>query len=272
MIRLRRPCCNSTRRNSANLVQPALPNLHVLIDPPAEGAWNMAVDEALLTDAAESGQATLRFYQWNEPTLSLGYFQRHADRQAHPPSVNCPLVRRPSGGGAIIHDTELTYSLTLPWRTAGTGECLYNLMHETLVEALAGWGLATRRWVTCGASEKAQTRAVAEPFLCFERRAPGDVVVDSAKIAGSAQRRRGQALLQHGSVLLQRSAAAPELPGILEISGRSPGPRELAEAWLAQLAERGVSVDSPTPLADQTHKIAAQFYQKYATDVWNRRR
>ena len=74
----------------------------------------MGVDEALLMDAVENGVATLRFYQWSEPTLSLGYFQRYADREQHTASRNCAVVRRQTGGGAILHDRELTYSLALP--------------------------------------------------------------------------------------------------------------------------------------------------------------
>ena len=86
----------------------------LLFDTPAEGAWNMAVDETLGEIAAESGIATLRFYGWSRPTLSLGYFQNYDERLSHSASMNCAIVRRASGGGAILHDRELTYSLALP--------------------------------------------------------------------------------------------------------------------------------------------------------------
>src|SRR4051794_22517252 len=86
----------------------------LIVDSPADGAWNMALDEALLIDAETSGVASLRFYSWREPTLSLGYFQRHTDRAGHAASAGCLLVRRASGGGAILHDRELTYSIALP--------------------------------------------------------------------------------------------------------------------------------------------------------------
>ena len=76
----------------------------LLLDPPASGAWNMAVDEALLEAAAADGQCTLRFYRWAEPTLSLGYFQAYCRPPAPPASAGCAVVRRPSGGGAILHD------------------------------------------------------------------------------------------------------------------------------------------------------------------------
>ena len=96
--------------------------IRLLHDPPAAGAWNMAVDEALLETAADSGVATLRFYQWNEPTLSLGYFQAATDRDQHPASRDCPLVRRASGGGAILHDRELTYSMAMSLPSARSSE------------------------------------------------------------------------------------------------------------------------------------------------------
>ena len=79
----------------------------LIIDSPAEGAWNMAVDEALLDSCSRTGMPTLRFYQWSKATLSLGYFQRHRDREQHVASRDCPLVRRSTGGRAIIHDQEL---------------------------------------------------------------------------------------------------------------------------------------------------------------------
>src|SRR5262245_3748574 len=112
--------------------------LRLLIDPPASGAWNMAVDEALLETAATEGLPTLRFYEWERPTLSLGYFQSAADRVHHAASRECPVVRRASGGGAIVHDRELTYSIAVPQanpRSAAAAE-LYDSFHETLVQAL----------------------------------------------------------------------------------------------------------------------------------------
>ena len=88
--------------------------LKLLVDPPAAGAWNMGVDEMLMERAAEAGTAVLRFYEWTPATLSLGYFQNAADRSGHEASRTAPMVRRSSGGGAIVHDRELTYSISLP--------------------------------------------------------------------------------------------------------------------------------------------------------------
>ena len=81
---------------------------------PAAGAWNMAVDEVLLDRAQDHAAPCLRVYGWSEPTLSLGYFQTYSDRQQHAASQNCAAVRRLTGGGAILHDDEITYSVLLP--------------------------------------------------------------------------------------------------------------------------------------------------------------
>ena len=78
----------------------------------SSAAWNMAIDQVLL-DSADSG-ATLRFYGWRPASLSLGYFQSAADRSLHTASSALPLVRRPTGGGALVHDNELTYCLVSP--------------------------------------------------------------------------------------------------------------------------------------------------------------
>ncbi len=218
----------------------------LLRDPPASGVWNMALDEALL-EAAVAGRCTLRFYQWEVPTLSLGYFQDVADRRQHVASQRSPMVRRASGGGAILHDRELTYSLAIPERhpLAVTRLRTYQVVHQSLIETLGQWGISASMFaespadarpasvadgVGCGAIDNSSA------FLCFQRRAPGDVLVGDAKIAGSAQRRAAGAILQHGSVLLARSEAAPELDGLFELTGRAISVEELIEAWIGHLA------------------------------------
>src|SRR5688572_17520100 len=110
----------------------------LIIDSPAAGPRNMAIDEALLSDATENGVATLRFYQWSEPTLSLGYFQRYDERYQHTGSRDCAVVRRQSGGGAILHDRELTYSLALPagHPLARDSQRLYSAIHEAFINML----------------------------------------------------------------------------------------------------------------------------------------
>lgn len=260
---------------------PSPPRL--LVDAPAGGAWNMAVDEVLLAAAAESGICTLRFYEWSEPTLSLGYFQSHRDRSAHRSSRACPLVRRASGGGAIVHDHELTYSLAVPLAhpLAADSMRLYRQVHETLAATLGRWQIAVEL-----SPGQRHTVAAAEAFLCFQRRAPGDLVLtqlssrakresppQQPKITGSAQRRRQGAILQHGSILLARSEAAPELAGIAELTGVRLTAGELVEAWKPQLEAALQLVWEPRRLtAGELGAVRSLAIEKYDTAGWNLRR
>jgi len=237
-----------------------------VIDPPAAGAWNMAVDELLWQWSAEAGRPCWRFYRWKEPTLSLGYFQAYADRRRHVASRNCPVVRRPSGGGAIVHDAELTYSFALPSEhpLAGRPVRLYETVHVTLVDVLADRGIAA---ALCGQSEGPIPGR--QPFLCFRRRSPGDVLVGEVKIAGSAQRRSKQAVLQHGSVLLACSPAAPELMGLSDLAGGAFEADQLVEAWLEKLRRRLALRWTDEPLGDHDRRRADALVQaKYGRPDW----
>lgn len=201
---------------------------------PGAGAWNMAVDDYLLQWTSETGRCCWRFYQWKEPTLSLGYFQQYGEREAHAASRDCPVVRRASGGGAILHDRELTYSMTVPL-THPLGrrrQWTYETVHRTLIDVLAEWGIEARLH-----GDEAGPEAKSGEFLCFRRRSPGDIVLAGVKIVGSAQRRAADAVLQHGSILLHRSLAAPELAGLCDVSGANVELSELMVAWQQRLAD-----------------------------------
>jgi lipoate-protein ligase A len=268
----------------------------LLLDPPASGPWNMAVDETLLESAADDGQCTLRFYRWQQPTLSLGYFQTYADRWRHEPSSRSAAVRRASGGGAIMHDIELTYSFAVPSRHPLAIDRLgfYRAMHTTLIEALAEWRIeacmvgenqppaidpgckessffSLAQAFGPGAADRPSLDV--QPFLCFQRRSPGDVLVGRTKVAGSAQRRCRGAVLQHGSVLLARSPAAPELAGLKELVDKTIGPEELAESWLARL---GATMPGNLPsgrLSDaQRRRAAVLATEKYGSAAWTENR
>ena len=169
----------------------------LIVDGPAAGTWNMAVDEVLLDRSAEQGAIALRFYGWSEPTLSLGYFQGYQERQRHAPSSQSAVVRRSSGGGAILHDRELTYSLARRGGQALADDStwLYTAVHEALIETLSACGIHAALCLGANPADGAE-----EPFLCFERRAAGDVLLGQAKICAQApSRRRARGpLLQHG--------------------------------------------------------------------------
>ena len=245
----------------------------LFLDPPGEGAWNMAVDETLLEAADNCGQCSLRFYQWAAPTLSLGYFQADADRGRHVASRNCAVVRRASGGGAILHDHELTYSLAVPegHPLAANRLGTYRTVHESLIRTLAKWRIEARLFDKLTAHARAPAQR--EPFLCFERRASGDVLVGDEKIAGSAQRRRRGAVLQHGSVLLAKSSAAPELNGLKELTAKPILVEEFLQAWLEEfsgtLAIRWRRGELSGEQRSRAERLVAE---KYASAAWTRAR
>ncbi len=185
-------------------------SVRLLIDAPAAGAVNMARDEALLVGCGcGDGQAVLRFYAWSPATISLGYFQAYAEyERLTGPAGDLAVVRRTTGGGAILHDLEITYSLVLPGdhRLAKGGPVgLYERAHKAIIAAIDCDGVRM-----FGEDETERGGAAHRgPFFCFDRRHALDIVYDDptgaggvAKIAGSAQRRTREAVLQHGSIML----------------------------------------------------------------------
>ncbi len=248
----------------------------VVQHPPARGAWNMAVDEALAESSAEHGFAILRFYEWAEPTLSLGYFQAAADRRGHPASLACPLVRRSSGGGAILHDRELTYSLAVPTGhpVAADAGRLYRATHEAIASVLSSFGVITLLRLCPECEEPvAKCRPSAEPFLCFQRRAVGDLLIDGMKIAGSAQRRRRGVVMQHGSVLLAASPFALELPGVAELSGRAIEAKSLARLFKTALGDRlNMKCEDSVPVESIDQRARELERAKFASADWTFRR
>ena len=184
----------------------------------------MAVDEALLESAVSAGVCTVRWYRWKCPTVSLGYFQSLSALQANPRLRGLPVVRRLSGGGAIVHDRELTYSCAVPagHRLSRDARQLYTRMHERVIGVLAGFGFAAALRGTARGDRGRE-------FLCFGRGDDFDVVMGDSKVLGSAQRRRKGAVLQHGSLVLESSETTPEFPGVFDCGGRTVPLADLAE-------------------------------------------
>jgi lipoate-protein ligase A len=266
--------------------RPRAEPVQLIVDQPSRGAWNMAVDEVLLEDAIATDGVYLRLYRWSEPTLSLGYFQAYHERHSHVASLHCPVVRRASGGGAILHDQELTYSLAVSagHRLGRRPDELYSRVHDTLGRALAGLGIATRPH-GAGDASLADAASLAgtmslvgsgavtpSPFLCYQRRSPVDLVQGDRKIVGSAQRRRRGAVLQHGSVLLAASAAAPEVPGPV-YAGAPISTEALIHSWWSELAGEFEWTAEPARLADRQRRRADELVAgKYGREAWTRRR
>lgn len=238
----------------------------------SSAAKNMAIDQALLESVDGPGGWVLRLYGWCQPTVSLGYFQRLDDRRQHAESESLGCVRRSTGGGAIIHDRELTYSLTMPLLGSDSGprHDLYRQSHQAAVEALADFGVVTQpyratadRWET----------SKEEPFLCFQRRTAEDLIVSGYKILGSAQRKARRAVLQHGSLLLHVSRSAPQLPGVGELASRAVPLDQLTEAFTNRLAgQLSIQWETDELTASERNRATRIERERFANDSWLRRR
>lgn len=216
-------------------------------DEARSGIDNMRIDDCLLQRASPDGPIVVRIYRWSEPTLSLGHFQQIeelADDTASrsQPSLNrLPWVRRKTGGGAILHDQEITYSFVIPASKGvmdkGANEVLYRAVHEAVRDGLIDLGVEAALSENCTCAV-ATTAGEKEPFLCFQRRTPVDLVVGAHKVLGSAQRRTRTGLLQHGSLLLRASREFEALRGIEDLGEI---PREFHwQEWLLDRLREGL--------------------------------
>jgi lipoate-protein ligase A len=232
----------------------------------ADGPQNMAADEVLL-EAAARGIASLRFYGWSEATLSLGYFQSERVRHADAALARLPYVRRPTGGATLVHHHELTYALGLPagapWQN---GEPWLRRMHAIIAVALAELQVTTHM----------QAVTSKEPFgaiLCFQHATAGDLLSSSAKIVGSAQRRKRGMLLQHGAILLARSPHAPVLLGIQELSGHTlPADRVAAAVACCFACVTGWQMIAEDWSAAERQRMKQLVGERFARDSWNGKR
>jgi len=248
---------------------PLSTTIRIIQDEGLAGPVNMGRDEALLTRVGAGASApTLRLYQWNPPTISLGYFQRYADYEALPPPAGAlAVVRRQTGGGAILHDLELTYSLTLPLDHSLLSQGpnhLYEQVHDTVIACLDAFGVSSGR---CGATD--DSSAARGPFFCFARRHCYDVLLGGDKLAGSAQRRTKSAVLQHGSIILgKRFAQQPTAEAPVDYDATVERLREVLQVKLA--AHTGLSFAEGDWHADEL-AAAEPFIAKYAGAEWTRR-
>jgi lipoate-protein ligase A len=163
-------------------------------------AFNMALDEVLLEAAAQLGRPVLRFYGWNEPAATFGYFQKFTEVE-RATSLR-PLIRRPTGGGIVLHDADWTYSLIFPpdheWHSLKAEES-YRRVHEWIQSAFAELSIPIELAPTCRHSPPV-TRHASLPAACFVGYVKFDLLWEGRKIAGAAQRRNRQGLLIQGSV------------------------------------------------------------------------
>lgn len=240
----------------------------------------MALDDALMDRARTSGEWTARVYAWSAPTISLGRNQsamRQYDR-ARIAQRGLAVVRRPTGGRAILHHREITYSVTGPASAAGTERESYDRIRRILLRALEHLG------VRATIAPRLNRARLPDASPCFEHPAEGEVVFEGRKLAGSAQWRSDGALLQHGSILvgddqqtlaelaLGPPARVPPAATLAEALGRAPSLDEAGEAFAAAVLELEDPAATPLELDDELRARAAALVVHYSDDSWTWRR
>lgn len=246
---------------------------HVLLSAPADGAQNMAIDHALLDHAARTGDAVFRIYGWSRPTLSLGLHEKARLDPDAAAARGIDIVRRPTGGRALLHHREVTYSVTAPAHDVSLRES-YDAINGILLDALQRLGVPARL------AERRGRPLTPDGAACFAEPNVGELVVDGRKLVGSAQRRDEHAFLQHGSILLaddQRlvadlrgTAAPPPAATLREALGRDVEAAEVREAILAALAPDAVRVPA-LEVAELAPDIA-RHVETYRDPRWTFRR
>ena len=214
---------------------------------PRSAAMNMAIDEALLDSVAVP---SIRFYRWQSPALSFGYFGKFADVAEY--ATERDLVRRWTGGGIVFHGEDLTYSIVIPVSDqifAESSMSLYEKIHRTLVNALAE--TAQPAVVAAIADRGARVSDACYNEHCFANPVSADVMVNGRKVAGAAQRRTRASLLHQGSIQNVDLANG------------------LAERFAKKLSNNRETRSLPNAVHYRAEEIAAR---KYATEDWLRKR
>jgi lipoyl(octanoyl) transferase len=208
---------------------------------PHSAAMNMAIDEALLEYAMVPA---IRFYRWQSPALSFGYFGRFAD--VADSAGERDLVRRWTGGGIVFHGTDLTYSIVIPTRDAVFTESsmsIYEKIHRVLCDVLEEAGHAALLGTEAGVNDPG--------YNCFANPVRADVLIDGRKIAGAAQRRTRRGLLQQGSI-----------QGVDIGNGLA---QRFAQTLSTNCSERKIDDE----ILDRARELAEW---KYGTEAWLRKR
>lgn len=246
--------------------------------PPLAGTVNMAVDESLMARARDTGEGVVRVYTWLAPTLSLGRNQtaRGAWDPARAAREGIAIVRRLTGGRAVLHHREVTYSVTAPAAGDRDLRADYAAINELLLAALRDLGADAEVARPAGRTPRPGSAP------CFELPAAGELVATGRKLVGSAQVREDGAYLQHGSILVHddqgrlRDVALGPVPvtpaaTLTEVLGRSVMPGEVAGALRRAVQEHW---DPASQDLDPDNVVAAAvpWCGRYEDEAWTWRR
>lgn len=272
----------------------ALATWRLIISPPSHGAWNMAVDEAILEAVVQRDvPPTLRLYAWQPPCLSLGHAQPWADvdlkRLA---TFGWDLVRRPTGGRAILHTDELTYAVISPQeepRLMGGVLESYRRLSQALLEALNLLSLPAQAQPMAASEENGNAKGP----VCFEVPSNYEITVNGKKLLGSAQARKQGGILQHGTLPLwgdltritqalhyenesqgERSAARlkERATTVEEILGYRPTWEVAARAFISAFEQELALELEPAELSAAEQGRAMELVgEKYGNPIWTER-
>ena len=264
----------------------------LLITPPTHGAWNMAVDEAILEHIGRGESIpTLRLYAWDPPCLSLGHAQPFADVDVERLKQHgWEVVRRATGGRAILHTDELTYSVIAPNdepRVEGSVLESYNRLAQALLLAVKSLEVPVEM-----KEGKVENTSMPNP-VCFEVPSTYEITVNGKKLIGSAQARKREGVLQHGSLpltgdlsricqaLVFENESARELAAtrLLERAttvesalGQEVSWEVAAQAFIQAFeAQLGLSLKSGELSESETKRADELIKEKYAHSSWTER-
>ena len=240
----------------------------------------MALDEALMARARRTGETVLRVYGWSRPTLSLGRNQRAAGiyHEGLLAERGVGVVRRPTGGRALLHHREITYSVTAPCDDTGAVLAEYGRINDLLRTALASLGAP----VVVAAPEGRAAAPSAAP--CFAEPAKGELTLGGRKLVGSAQWRERGAMLQHGSILidddqssiaefLRERVLPPPPPATLrDALGRAPVMAEVGDALFRAVRTLADPYATRLETDDDLARDMTGLAERYRDDAWTWRR
>ena len=251
-----------------------------LLVPSRPGRENMARDSGLMDRAREAGESVFSVYSWERPTLSFGRNQTAKGKYdlAAIADRGIDVVRRPTGGRALLHHREVTYSVTSPITPDESLTDAYHRINGILLLGLEKLGVAATEAVATGPARQPGT------LPCFATPSEGELISRGSKLVGSAQYRENGALLQHGSILIEDDQSIiaeltlervpDDLPGAATLSdalGRTPTVQEVADAMFDALAGREMT--SPRPLGErEIAAFTARHIEHYDNELWTWRR